>query len=98
MATFKAAGTFQLRSRESVVIYGDILSGEVRSGMCVVLPTSPGASMTRTIAAVEFVDRLLQQRSYVGLVIHCVDAQEQRFWDALNIADEELEVLPSELR
>jgi hypothetical protein len=94
---FKAAGTFHLRSRRIVVIYGDILSGDVRSGMYLALPMNPGFAFTGRIASVEFVDVVPQQRAYVGLVMD-YDPQELGFWETMNISDEVLEVSESETK
>jgi hypothetical protein len=95
---FKAAGTFHLRSRRMFVIYGDILSGDVRSGMYLALPMNPGFAVTGRIASVEFVDVVPQQRAYVGLVMDYDDPQELGFWEAMNISDEVLEISDSETK
>ena len=92
-ARFKAVGTFHLQSRRLFVIYGDVTEGEVRPGMRVELPLNSGLVVTGRIDAVEFVDMVPQQRAYVGLVLGYDDPDELKFWEAMNIADEELRIL-----
>jgi hypothetical protein len=91
-AQFHAIGTFHLRSRKIFVIYGDVLSGVVRSGMTLALPFNGSLSLSGRVAAVEFVDLVPQRRAYVGLVMAYDDPEELDIWEAVSIADEVLEI------
>ena len=96
-ATFKAVETFHLKSRHLFVIYGDIVKGTVRPGMRVSLPLNGTVTIHGPIEAVEYVDVTPGERSHVALCVGFEEsAEELTFWEAMNIADETLQVLDAD--
>ena len=89
-AKFLAVGSFLLRSRNLFVIVGDVVEGEVREGMQLVLPLNGSVSVTGVVNSVEFVDILHEKRTYIGLAIAYEDPQELGFWQAMAISGETL--------
>jgi len=91
-AKFLAVGSFLLRSRNLFVVVGDVVEGEVREGMELVLPLNGTLSVNGKITAIEYVDVSHEQRCYLGLAIACDDAEEAGIWSAMNISGETLDL------
>lgn len=88
-ARFKVETTFTINSRSFYVLVGNILDGVIQKGMKALLPLNNRTSMHMTIDAVEFID----PGGKVGLCISYSNDDELGLLDALNIGDEEIEVI-----
>jgi hypothetical protein len=64
-ASFHVRRSFGLQSRTLFVISGDIVDGQITSGMEVDIPLNSAVSITVVVAGVEFIDR--PNRHEVGL-------------------------------
>lgn len=88
---FMVAGTFRLIGR-GVVAYGDVVSGDVRSGEGLRIPLNSDTVVSARIESVEALDR--PDRSYVGLLLQADDELEANILEALGFEGEELDVSP----
>ncbi|MBP7515518.1 MAG: hypothetical protein KA791_13270 [Flavobacteriales bacterium] len=88
-ATFNVETTFIIQSRSVLVFVGDILRGEVRKGMKLLIPLNLHTSMHVIVDAVEFID----PAGKVGLCMKYKDQAELQLIQALNIGNEELELI-----
>jgi hypothetical protein len=82
-ATFKVAGTFELKSRSLFVVFGEIVDGELSAGMQISLPLQGELSATGTIASVEFVDFAAYGKSYPALTLHVEEPGELEIWRSI---------------
>jgi GTPase len=64
--TFEVVGTFRVTGR-GLVVYGDLLSGEVRNGDILVVPADDGCEIPFVIRSVEAMDG--PDVSHVALVL-----------------------------
>lgn len=94
MSKFQVHDTFTLECRRLVVLAGLILEGEIRAGMIVNVPLNSFAFVSGQIHSVEFARRA-NEREYVCLCISYEDSDELELWEALNIKNETLDVVPS---
>ena len=82
-ATFKVAGSFELKSRGLFVVFGEIVGGVLRAGMQVSAPLQGELSVTGTIASVEFVDDRARGKGYPALTFHVDEPAELEIWRSL---------------
>lgn len=87
--TFYVETTFIIQSRSVLVFAGDILEGEVRKGMKLLIPLNTHTAMHVTVDAVEFID----PGGKIGLCIKYRDQEELQLIQAFNIGNEELELI-----
>ena len=70
MTRFLAKGMFRIdRDGPVTVVFGDVVEGVIRKGMAVHIPLDGGLSVAVKIEAIEFVDRIAERISHIGLVI-----------------------------
>ncbi|MCA9604161.1 MAG: hypothetical protein KC619_01115 [Myxococcales bacterium] len=67
-AKLYAIGSFLIRSRNLLVIVGDVLEGEVRTGMTIHVPFGT-ISITHRVASIERVEVTHEGKLYVGLAL-----------------------------
>lgn len=94
MSKFQVHHTFTLECQRLFVLAGLILDGEVRAGMIVNVPLNSSAFVSGQIHNVEFA-RSADEREDVCLCISYEDSDELELWEALNIKNETLDVVPS---
>lgn len=94
MSKFHVNDTFALESRRLFVLAGSILEGEIRAGMIVNVPLNSSLVVSGQIHSVEFARRA-GGREDVCLCISYEDSDELGAWEALNIKNETLDLLPS---
>jgi hypothetical protein len=90
-ARFLVQGVFHLKSRELFVVYGDVLEGEVRPGMEIVLPLNSQLSLELSIEGVEFVDGT-PTGFHIGLAIKLDEDLDLSLLQGLNLSAEVLTV------
>ena len=88
-ARFRALGTFELKSRNLFVIFGDVREGVVRAGMVVNIRLNSELSIAEPIHSVEYLGGAAE--SHVALTLR-LDQEERELMQMLNIGDEELRV------
>ena len=98
MARFHINKSFKLRlgDQPSFVLAGQITEGSVRTGMEVRIPCNSQFAMSVAVDRIEFARRG-EGRDDVCLCFDC-DEEDLDLWEGLNLADEEVEVMESELR
>jgi hypothetical protein len=72
---FHCDATFTIPSRQYFVLAGQIVEGNVRPGMRIIVPTPTGAVFERPIDSVSLISTA-NSRGAVGLCIMCVDRDE----------------------
>lgn len=95
-AKFKAKGTAILHNGgERSAIYGDIVEGEIKTGMYVQVPFNSSFSMASEIESIEYMDNPENNASYIALVIKLEENTDEvaKFIQGLNIGDEILNVV-----
>jgi len=76
-ATFKVVGTFALRSRKQLVVFGEIVEGDIARGMELSLQ---GGKDTTHVDSIEYVDFRSLKAHYPALVLHSNEAPELDAW------------------
>ena len=89
---FHCTRSFVVRP-DRFVIAGNVLSGTIRPGMKVRISFNPSFSMASEIASIEHINAE-DPATKIGLVIKCESEDELELLEALNIGDEEMEVVP----
>lgn len=67
-AKFYAIGSFLIRSRNLLVIVGDVLEGEVRTGMTIHVPFG-AIDIAHRVASIERVEVTHEAKLYVGVAL-----------------------------
>ena len=93
MSKFRVNDTFALESRQLFVLAGSIVEGQIRAGMIVNVSFNSSLVISEQIHSVEFC-RGTDGREDVCLCITYEDSDELRVWNALNVQDEVLDVVP----
>jgi len=93
MSKFRVNDTFALESRQLFVLAGSIVEGQIRAGMIVNVPLNSSLLISGAIHSIEFARRT-DGREDVCLCITYEDSDELRVWNALNVQDEVLDVVP----
>jgi hypothetical protein len=88
---FKVVGTLRLSFRECLVIYGDIVEGNVAVGEVIDVPLNSSLSVAFPIESVEAVDGT-PTGSHVGLLV--ADDKEIALVEGLNILGDTLAIHP----
>ena len=78
-SSFEVTDIFLLKTRNSIVLKGDIKSGEVRQGMIVKTLVDSELYMSAEVNGVEFVDGPGTE-SAVGLVLDTPEQEIQELW------------------
>ena len=78
-SSFKVTDVFFLETHNSVVLKGDVKSGEIRKGMFVKTWVDSELYMSAEIHGVEFVDAP-ETESGVGLVLDTPEQEVQNLW------------------
>lgn len=76
-ATFKVVGTFALRSRKQLVVFGEIIEGDIARGMEL---TVPSTAATTRVDSIEYVDFRTLNTHYPALVLHSDADRELDAW------------------
>ena len=77
-ATFKIFGTLVLRSRKQLIVFGDLIEGDVARGMAFAPPDEPNA--IAKVESIEYVELKSLGERHPGLVLHCDDAAQLDAW------------------
>jgi hypothetical protein len=91
MSKFRVNYTFALKSRRLFVLAGSIVEGEIRAGMIVNVPFT--LVISGQIHSIEFARRT-DGREDVCLCVTYEDPDELGVWNALNVQNETLDVVP----
>ena len=94
MSKLRVNDTFALESRRLFVLAGSIVEGQLRAGMIVNVPLNSSLVVSGQIHSVEFARRA-DGREDVCLCISYEDSDELGVWNALNVRNETLDVVPS---
>ena len=78
-SSFEVTDVFLLETRNSVVLKGDIKSGEIRQGMFVKIWVDSELYMSAEINGVEYIDGP-ETESAVGLVLDTPEQEIQDLW------------------
>lgn len=82
-ATFKVVGTLALRSRKQLVVFGDLLDGEIARGMELSAPAESRESRERLcgrVDSIEYVDFISLRAHYPALVLHSDEVAQIDDW------------------
>ena len=83
-ATFKVVGTLALRSRKRLVVFGDLLDGEIARGMELSAPPESKESregLCGRVASIEYVDFVSLRAHYPALVLHSEEPAQIDSWN-----------------
>ncbi len=82
------------RSGGRTAVYGDIVEGEIKKGMSLLIPFNPSFSMAVEIEAIEFIDIEIGKESRIGLVLKPEEnpKEEFDFYYSLNFFGEVLDI------
>ena len=94
MSKLRVNDTFALESRRLFVLAGSIVEGQIRAGMIVNVPLNSSLVVSGQIHSVEFARRAGGEED-VCLCISYEDSDELGVWNALNVRNETLDVVPS---
>jgi len=94
MSKFRVRNTFVLESRRLFVLAGSIVEGQIRAGMIVNVPLNSSLVISGEIHSVEFTRRS-DGREDICLCISYEDSDELGVWNALNVRNETLDVVPA---
>lgn len=81
-ATFKVVGTLALRSRKQLIVFGDILEGDIARGMALHAPPESDVRVNARVDSIEYVDFNSLRAHYPALVLHSDEAGEIEKWRA----------------
>jgi len=98
-AKLHAKGTTIICKREKrLAIYGEIIEGNVKKGMHVLIPINSGLLIKIEIESVEYLDKIKDGKSYIALVLKPEENVEEEIEliQDLNIGDEVLEICSAE--
>jgi hypothetical protein len=93
MSKFRVKDTFALELRQLFVMAGSIVEGQIRAGMIVSVPLNSSFLVSGQIHSVEFARRI-DGGEDVCLCIAYEDSDELGLWNALNVQNETVDVLP----
>ena len=92
MPKFYVLDTFTLESRKLFVFAGSAIDGGLRPGQLVRVPLNGSLAVEARIEAVEFARRSPTREDVCICISYC-ELDELEFWQALNINNEEIEVV-----
>jgi len=79
-ATFKVIGTLALRSRKQLIVFGDLIDGDVARGMDFTAPRQGDVQVTGHVDSIEFVDFMSLRAGCPALVLHNDDPKVLDIW------------------
>lgn len=88
---FKVIGTFILKLRNRLIIYGDIVEGTVSSGEELRIPLNSSFAMTVPIESVEAIDGT-SSASHIALVVAEDDPLGHNLIESMNFVGETLAI------
>lgn len=77
-AKFKVVGTLALRSRKQLIVFGDVIEGEIARGMEFSAVSAPNA--TGRVDSIEFIDFRSIHESHPAIVLHCDEPEQLDLW------------------
>lgn len=92
MPRFHVRDAFTLEDKNLFVLAGFALEGEIAAGMRVSLPFNATVKMTAAIDHLQVLRR--PDGDVVCLCIRCADPAEAELWEALQIKDHIIDVIP----
>jgi len=95
MARFFIHATFSIVGKSLFVLCGEIISGEIATGMELHLPHTPNVGKTLKVHSLEHVHGP-ENQSQVGLTVQYKDDDELSFLKSLNIDQTEVSVFQAQ--
>ncbi|XUM20306.1 hypothetical protein ACRAVF_22380 [Bradyrhizobium oligotrophicum S58] len=93
MSSFRVDHSFAIESRRLFVLAGAIAEGQIQAGMIVSVPLNSSTSVSGPIHSIEYARSA--DGEDVCLCIACEGSDELELWNALNLKNEIVEVVPA---
>jgi hypothetical protein len=94
MPRFHARDSFAIHDKNTFVMAGFVIEGEIAAGMLVRMPFNATVMMTAKIDHIEFVRR--PDGDVVCLCIRCASPDEATLWEALKVKDRTIEIIKAD--